>query len=192
MGYVIKGPADLRPAEDHPEATEVVLNEHGRPYALGMVMPGGEDFCYADSMHDLLCGLLPGYEKETNDEEKAFQRIVLADRAATIRQAEILVTADVDTVSESEWATLNAPKTGPETASADWWRSTIPLFLVTTSYEPYTGRSRPASNQDGVKPNNLYWVDPADEESLMMSLHDIGYVRVMENLDLEQAMFISE
>lgn len=192
MGYVIKGPADIRLSEGHPQSHEVVLNPDGRPYHLGMVMPDGEDFCYADNLHDLLCALIPEYDKQHDDSEKAFLRIVLADRAATIRQAEVLAGSDPSGVSESEWATLNAPKTGPESAAADWWRCDIPLFLVTTSYEPYTARTRPASSQDGVKPDNLYWVDPTDEERLILSLHDIGYVRVLANIDFEGVMVTGE
>jgi hypothetical protein len=192
MGYVIKGPADIRVATEHAESNEVVLSADGRPYPLGMVMPDGEDFCYADSMRDLICALIPEYEREQEESEKAFLRIVLADRAATIRQAEILVDCDPGSLSESEWATLTAPKTGPDSASAAWWRSAVPLLLVSTSYEPYTPRPRPASNQDGVKPDNLFWIDPTDEESLIESLHSVGYVRVLANIDFEGVMITGE
>jgi hypothetical protein len=188
MGYIIKGPADIYPAPDHSASSIVVMSERGRPYELGMVMPNGEDFCYADSVRDLICALIPGYEQTKEDNERAYLRIVFADMAAVMRQSEILAQLQGSEVTESEWATLVAPKTGPESVRAPWWRCEVPLLVVTTSYIPFTDRERPASVHDGVRGKNLWWIDPSDEETLITTLHEVGYVRVMSNLDFENVM----
>lgn len=189
MGYVIRGQGDIVPAPEHRESSIVVVNDAGSPYPLGMVMPSGESFCYADSYSDLVCALIPDYAHAKTEEDKAYLRIVLADNAAVRRQADILAQLDVDEVSDGDWATLNAPKTGEGAPEGIWWRSDIPLILVTTTYQPFTGRLRPGSKKDGVqKDNAVWWVDPTDEETLLTTLHEIGYVRVMSNLDFESVM----
>ena len=185
MGYVIRGSADITRAPDYPQADVVVLNDSGKPYLMGMVMPNGEDFCYADSFYDLVCALIPDYAFASDEAERAYLRIVAADLGATIRQADIIVQIDPSDVTEGEWATLNAPKTGELAARADWWRCQVPLIAVTTSYEPFIPRPRPASKNDGTRGGTLWWVDPQDEESLITSLHEIGYIKAMTNLDYE-------
>lgn len=175
----------MQRSADYPQADVAVLNDKGTTYPFGMTMPNKEDFCYADSFRDLVCALIPDYAHTDSENEKAYLRIIAADMGATIRQAEIILEVDPSDVSESDWATLNAPKTGELAATADWWRSNIPLIAITTSYEPFVSRPRPASKNDGLRESNVWWVDPSSDESLIMTLHEIGYIQAMANLDYE-------
>lgn len=183
MGFVILGPGDLQPAPGAPGEYVTPSNPDGDPYPYCMVLPDGYDLAYADRMEDLLEVLLPGYLAEPDLSVRAERRILLAASAAAAKQAEILAALDPDSISDEEWKYLAAPRTGPGSPNPTMWASDIPLIVVETSYAPFTDRPRPASASDGVQSANLQWVRPAEEEDFLLSLHEIGFVRVMISTD---------
>jgi hypothetical protein len=183
MGYTIYGPGDREPAPGVPGAILTPTNTHGDTYPYCMVTAGGNDLVFADTFDDLADALIPGYLTETDPVEQAMMRIRLAESAAVTMQAAILTATDPDTITDDEWAVLTAPKVGPGAPEAPLWASTVPLIVVETSYQPYTTRLRPYTVTDGIQSENLWWIRPGLTEDLLLSLHDIGYIRLMETTD---------
>lgn len=160
------------------------VHPDGSGYAYCMYLPGYTDVMFADSIEELLAGLLPGYP-DMDEPEQAYQRIRLAQRAAAQVQAEVLAEVDPDSVSADEWRTLTAPRTVSQ-PRADWWTCPVPLVVVETGYEPFTDVPRPASGlADGrADAENLWWVRPAEDEDFLISLHEVGYLRLLANTEL--------
>jgi len=163
-------------------------HEDGSGYHYCMYMNGNEIIVFADTYGELLEALIPGYI-EFEENEQIYHRIRLAQQVAATVQAEILFDDGVseDTVTSEEWAILTAPRNLSQ-PRADWWECEIPLVVVETGYVPYTTIPRPASAIADGKPGattNLFWVRPAEEEDFLFSLHEVGVIHLMENMDSE-------
>lgn len=159
------------------------LHDNGVGYRYAMYFRGNVDIAFADSYADLMDVLIPGYDS-LSDEDQALSRIQLAQSAAAQIQGMILAAVEDEEISDEEWAVLSAPRTGPQ-PRADWWTSEVPLVVVETAYQPFTDVPRPASGLSSTADaSNLWWVRPAEDEELLFSLHEIGYIRLMENTDL--------
>lgn len=167
--------------EDGPIVPPVKDNGQGFQYC--MYFRGDVDVAFADSYDELMDVLVPHYS-EMSEEDKAFERIRLAQGAAAQIQGMILASLDEGAVSEEEWVVLAAPRSGPQ-PRADWWTSDVPLVVVETSYQPFTDVPRPASAKASTADaDNLWWIRPAEEEELLFSLHEVGYIRLLENTEL--------
>lgn len=183
MSYVVLGPDDLHYAPDVPGAVLAPTNEDGQTYRYFLARPGGYDTVFADTVEDVLDALIPGYEQMTDEIDRAEARVLLAEAAAAIQQAQALSAIDPDTISDEDWSVLAAPRLGPNAPHPTLWASDIPLFVVETAYTPYTSVPRPASIHDGTQADNLWWVRPTEPEDFVLSLHEIGYIRLMESTD---------
>lgn len=164
-------------AEDGP----VVPPEHpeDREWPYCMYYRDGLMVAFADTYKELLLALIPGYQNMTEDEQ-VFHRIRLAQGAAAQIQGRILAQVDRNEISDAEWEVLVAPR-GDSQPRADWWVSDIPLVVVETSYEPFTEVPRPASGVDSPDgETNLWWVRPEEEEDFLISLHEVGFIRLMQ------------
>ena len=158
---------------------EAPSHEDGRPFQYCMYFHDYYDVAFADTYDDLLEALIPGYQQLT--EEQAIEsRILLGVSAASQIQAQIVAESDLSSVTEDQYKTLMAPRIAPS-LRADWWTCPIPLVVVETAYQPYTDVPRPTSGiSDTEEAPNLLWVRPAEEEEFLRSLHEIGYIRLME------------
>jgi hypothetical protein len=162
------------------------MHTDGRGYLYCMYFHGDLEVAFADSYEELMDVLIPGYNEMT-DEDQAFNRIRLAQAAAAQVQAAIIASVEEGELSEAEYEVLMAPRAAKQ-PRADWWRSEVPLVAVETSYQPFTDVPRPASALSATADApNLWWVRPAEDEDLLLSLHEIGYLRLMENIDLAEA-----
>lgn len=155
--------------------------DNGTGYAYCMYFNGMAEVAFADSYLDLLNVLIPGYS-DFDEAERDYQRIRLAQSVAAQVQAEIIAEVDPADVTEAEWATLTSPRSVSQ-PRADWWTSKVPLVVVETGYEPFTSVPRPASGLTADDPNadNLWFIRPAEEEDFLVSLHEVSYIRMMEN-----------
>lgn len=155
-------------------------HENGSSYAYCMYFNGDAEVVFADTQDELLETLIPGYGAMSED-DKDVARILLASAAAAQVQAEILMDVDPDSVTPEEWATLVARRDVSQ-PRADWWSSVVPLVVVETGYQPYTDVPRPASSLSSTQDaENLWFVRPVEEEDFLVSLHEIGYIRMLEN-----------
>lgn len=155
--------------------------DNGAGYPYCMYFNGNAEVAFAESHLELLDVLMPGY-LDVEEAERDYRRIRLAQSVAAQIQAEILVEVSPDDVTEGEWIALTAPR-GLSQPRADWWTCRVPLVVVETGYEPFTDIPRPASGLPVEDPNgdNLWFIRPAEEEDFLVSLHEVGYLRMMEN-----------
>ena len=162
------------------------LREDGRGYRYCMYFNGDAEAVFGDSYEELLSVLLPGYV-QMDDLDADIARIRLAQVVAAQIQAELLAEVDSSTVSEKEWAILNAPRSLKQ-PDAGWWTCETPLVVVETAYVPYTDVPAPVSGlSDGIDDApNLWWIRPTEDEDFLFSLHEVGYIRLMENTIREQ------
>jgi hypothetical protein len=161
------------------------VKEDGKGYRYAMYYNGFSDAAFADSHDELLSVLLPGYTKK-DDASQMDGRIILAQNVASQIQAEILAELPDGFVTDNEFAILTAPR-GLRQPVVRFWSSEVPLVAVETSYTPYTDVPRPSStlSQGSLDAENLWWIRPVDEEEFLVSLHEIGYVRLLENTNLD-------
>jgi|AACY02.3.fsa_nt_gi hypothetical protein len=181
-------PAVLRDAREvvDPDTGEITVPNNsrgGRRFHYLCYLPGGTDIVFTDTVTNIIDFLIAGYSDLPNEEEAAVARITLADSIARILQSQVLLDVDRASFTDEEWATLNAPRVGSAAAQADWWRSNTPLYVVETTYEPYTDIPRPAAAGADTQESTIRWIRPADEEDFLLSLHEVGFIRLMENTE---------
>lgn len=158
---------------------DVPVHEDGSGYRYCMYFHNYFDVAFADTETELLEALIPNYP-HLDETGKAEQRILLAVAAANQVQAAILAETDLTDVTEEELNTLMAPRIAPS-VQAEWWTCDVPLVVVETAYQPWTDVPRPASGiSDTADAPNLLWLRPAEEEEFLTSLHEVGYIRLME------------
>ncbi len=165
--------------EDGPVIAPV--HEDGTGYAYCMYFNGNSEVAFADTPDELINYLAPGYT-ELSEDDRDVARIRVATSAAAQVQAEVLYDVTPEDVTQEEWAILNAPRS-IEQPRADWWTTEVPLVVVETAYAPYTDVPRPASGlADGVADaSNLWWIRPMEEEDLLVSLAEVGYLSLLTN-----------
>lgn len=159
------------------------LREDGTNYNYCMYVDDYSSIVFADTPEELLETYIPGYS-EMDEAERVYERIRFAQAASAAVQAQILFEEGVGEkdVTGEEWAVLTAPRNLAQ-PRADWWTCEVPLVVVETAYEPYTTVPRPASalaDGKGAAPN-LLWVRPGEEEDFLVSLHEIGYLFLMQS-----------
>jgi hypothetical protein len=161
------------------------VKEDGKGYRYAMYYNGFADAAFADSHDELLGVLLPGYSSK-DDATQMDARIILAQNVASQIQAEILAEVSDDELSNDEFAILTAPR-GLRQPTIRIWSSDVPFVAVETSYAPYTTVPKPASAlSDGeYDAPNLWWIRPVDEEDFLISLHEVGHIRLLENTNLD-------
>lgn len=158
---------------------EAPLNEYGNQYSFCMFYNNESQVVFADTYPELLEALIPGYMNE-NENEQEFLRIVSAQKAAAEIQAEILTEVNLHTLNQKERNILTHPKNLTQ-LSVEWWTSEIPLVVVESAYEPYTTVPRPASSHQ--KEDNLWRINPIEEEQFLLDLNSIGYVRLLQTIE---------
>lgn len=179
MSAVLRHISEVR----DPDSLEIRVpnSPHGRRFRYLTYLPGGDDLVFSDTLEETLPFLISGYDSMTDETDKAASRIMLADSVARILQSEALLATSRTDHSEEEWAALHAPRIGSNAVRADWWRCLTPLYVVETSYQPYTDLSRPASTTSTGAEDAIRWIRPAEEEDFLLSLDSVGYLRIMEN-----------
>lgn len=168
---------------DGPVAAPV--HDDGRGYRYCMYFNSDIDVAFADAYEELLGVMIPSYG-EMSEEDQVFHRIRLAQTAAAQVQAAILASLEEGEVTDEEYQILSAHR-GLTQPRADWWTSQVPLVVVETSYQPFTDVPRPASAISATADApNLWWIRPTEEEDFLISLHEVGFIRLMENIDLSE------
>lgn len=145
--------------------------EDGRPYGFEMIYAGGTYRGYADAPAELIGMLVPGYAALATDEERAVARISFAMDLQVRLQAQLAAGLELDACGEAERAVLLGGRHEPPAPAR--WEAPVPLVLVAAFYEPAGPLPRPSG------PAELQvWLDPADEWTLLTSLHAAGVIVV--------------
>ncbi|MFJ4896070.1 hypothetical protein ACIP5U_39825 [Streptomyces sp. NPDC088788] len=134
-----------------------------------MIYGGGKWRGYADTPTELMQGLIPEYLDLTSATERAAARIQLALRLQIQLQATLAASNEFARCSAEQQQTILAQRDTPPVISV--WDAPVPLVLVTTFYQPDGPLPRP-EGPDGA----LIWIEPDDEWSLLVSLHEAGVI----------------
>jgi hypothetical protein len=161
------------------------IKDDGKGYHYAMYYNGFADAAFADTHEELLSVLLSNYESK-DEASRMDSRILFAQNVASQLQAEILAEVEDGDISEAEFAILAAPRGLPQPV-VNFWKSTVPLVAVETSYSPYTDVPHPTStlSQGTLDAENLWLIRPVDEEDFLVSLHEVGHIRLLENSNLD-------
>ena len=156
------------------------VQENGAQYEYCMYFNGLSEVAFADNMIELYDALIPGYSK-LSEEEQILALIRLAAAVSAQTQAEILADVDQTQISEKDWNILTAPRSLPQPEVA-LWANEIPLVTYETAYEPFTSIPKPASALNGTSDaENLWILRNAEEDNFLISLHEVGYIRLLIN-----------
>lgn len=146
----------------------------GRPYRFEMIHAGGTRRGYADDPAELVAMLIPehvGYAELATDAERAVARVRLVLDMQVRLQAQLAAEWPLDACTEAERAVLLGPRHEPPAPSR--WEAPVPLVLISTFYEPTGPLPKPSGPAD-----LQLWLDPADDWTLLTSLHTAGLITV--------------
>jgi hypothetical protein len=161
------------------DVPDVPLRADGRPYRFEMIYAGGGLRAYADEPAELVDVLSPGYGELTGDDERRDARVGLV-LDAQVRVQALLATADAgeplrDCTEEERAVLLGGRHVPPSPAT---WTAPVPLVLVSAFYRPAGTLPRPEG------PAELQiWLDPADDWTLLVSLHEAGVIQLAARQD---------
>lgn len=142
----------------------------GQPYPYELITPAWRG--YADDFAGLASLLLDGYGEPGTEEERQEARLRYAADVQVPIQADLAAGKELQECSEQEKDVLLAPRDTPPAVRE--WRAPVPLVLVTTFYQPHGDLPRP----DVSGPGQIMWIDPGSDESLLVSLHQAGWITV--------------
>ena len=143
----------------------------GQPFPYEMIYAEGSWRAYAATPGDLLGLLIAGYAGLQDDEARLRERIRYAVDVSVPMQAEAVAEGDVSGCTPGELAVLLGARDVPPAVAE--WSAPVPLVLVTSFYAPDGPLPRPAEAGGAIT-----WLNPATEESLLVSLHDAGWISV--------------
>ncbi|GAA3205442.1 hypothetical protein [Nonomuraea roseoviolacea] len=156
-------------AADRPPVAPV--KGDGFPYRYEMIFAGGSLRAYADEPGALVAALRPGYDALATAEERREARLRAALDTQVRVQAELAATGPLEECTAEERAVLLGGRHVPP--APEEWTGPVPLVLVTSFYEPSGSLPRPRG------PEELQvWLDPADDWTLLRSLHSAGAIHV--------------
>ncbi|WP_049570417.1 hypothetical protein [Nonomuraea sp. SBT364] len=159
MAVIIRNTSSAEPAPAAP------VKADGRPYRFEMIHAGGARRGYADDPAELIDMLIP------EPPEDGTARVRLALDMQVRLQAELAAGRSLDACTEAERAVLLGPRHEPPAPAR--WTAPIPLVLVSTFYQPTGALPRPSGPAD-----LQIWLDPADDWTLLTSLHAAGLITV--------------
>ncbi|MFJ6438218.1 hypothetical protein [Streptomyces sp. NPDC091416] len=145
--------------------------DDGSNYVFEMIYDGGSWRGYADTPAELLEGLIPEYPELVSPKDKAAARIRLALRLQVQLQAGLTASEEFEQCTPEQQRALLAPRDTPPVLSS--WDAPVPMVLVTTFYRPAGRLPRPDGAEDA-----LIWIEPDDEWSLLVSLHQAGVIHL--------------
>jgi hypothetical protein len=151
---------------------EVPRREDGTLYPYEMIYDGEGRRAYADTPWELLTTLIPGYGELASPVDQAQARIALCTRAQTLLQAALNAELGLDGCDADQKAVLLASRHEPPRVQR--WTAPVPLVLVTAFYQPVGPLPAPSTAGAG----QLVWLDPGDDMTLLITLHQAGIVTV--------------
>lgn len=153
-------------------APQPPTHPNGRPYRFEMIIEDGRWRVYADEPDDLVAELIDGYRQLLSPVDRAEARIRYAVGVQVALQAALVNEHGTDGCTEPEREVLLGDRAEPPTPPV--WRAPVPLVLVAAFYQPVQPRPRPAAEE----PGEIWWIDPADNWTLLRDLHRYGVITV--------------
>jgi hypothetical protein len=142
----------------------------GQPYAYELVAPAWRG--YADTFTGLASLLIDGYGGLGGEDARQEARLRYAADVQVPVQAALAQGADLGACSDTEKQALLGARDKPPAVGS--WTSPVPLVLVTAFYQPAGDLAWPRASG----PGKVIWIDPSSDETLLVSLHEAGWVTV--------------
>lgn len=121
----------------------------------------------ADTLTEVVASIVDGYDDAGDEDALAARHDALV---AIATDAQVVLLDDVDLASLSELE-LTMVSTDKDILVTGAWTGPVPLLLIATSYEPYTGSPVP----DG----EVVLLDPYTERTFLDSLVKLGLGELM-------------
>lgn len=142
----------------------------GRPYLFELVHAGWRG--YADTYDELVGLLIDGYDGLVTERARLAARLRYAADVQVPAQAAITATAgpqEFESLPPAEREALTGPRDQPPAVAR--WTAPVPLVLVTSFYQPdgEVPRPEPAGGE-------VIWLDPSTDETLLVTLHEAGWI----------------
>ena len=158
------------------EYAEVPQREDGSKYPFALIAPTTPGTVFSDSLTELDEGIIDGYDEAEDDDDALWMRVNHLATLAWQAQASTLLhegnreDSPVRFFDEDTITAVFADKL--DILDFDEWAVKYPLFLLTTSYAPYTQAPRP-------KGDWIVWLDPYTERTYLEALAHLGYCEVV-------------
>jgi hypothetical protein len=154
----------------------VPAKSDGTWYRYEMVCYTERTRVYADTPHELIAYLIPGYDTLTGSHDQGVARTRYAVDVQVHTQANINATVAQFAASAAERDILFGGRAQQPTIET--WASTVPLVLIDTFYQPHTDQPAPVSDiADVADPENIWWLTPAAGEfAFLESLAHTGFI----------------
>ena len=123
---------------------------------------------YANNLSDFVAAIIPGYAN-MSEWAKYEARLLYMIQKQTEFQAQLNLNPRFDSLPYEARQLLSTDRSNPPVVAA--WDHPIPLVLIRNFYKPDGHIHRPVRTL-GMEPN-IVWLDSADDESFLLSLHDI-------------------
>ncbi|MEU5421444.1 hypothetical protein [Streptomyces sp. NPDC020667] len=146
-------------------------------YRFEMLYEGATWRAWADTPSELLEALIPEYPTLETPRDRAAARIRLALRLQVRMQASLAMAPELEECTAEQRAVLLGSRETPPTVRQ--WDAPVPLVLVSTFYRPEGRLPRPEGPEGA-----LVWIDPGDDWSLLLSLHQAGVIQVNVRTDM--------
>jgi hypothetical protein len=140
----------------------------GQPYEYELIHDGFR--AYGDTFEELAGLLIDGYDDLGTGEERFEARLRYAADIQVPLQADFAASGNLAACSEDEHAVLLGARDRPPEVAA--WQAPVPLVLVSAFYAPAGELPRPQA----AAGSEIIWIDPRTAESLLRSLHAVGWI----------------
>lgn len=158
------------------EYGDIPRRDDGTKYPFALLSPGTAGTVYSDSLTELVEGIIDGYDQAADDDDALWMRVEhLATLAWQAQATSLLNESDredspVRFFDEDTITAIFADKL--DILDFAEWHAEYPLFLLATSYAPYTPAPRPSGDW-------IVWLDPYTEQTYLEALAYLGYCEVV-------------
>lgn len=158
------------------EYADVPEREDGTKYPFALLAPGTPGTVFSDSLTELVEGIIDGYDQAEDDDDALWMRVHHLSTLAWQAQASTLLhegdraDSPVRFFDEDTITAVFADKL--DILEFEEWAVEYPLFLLSTSYAPFTQAPRP-------KGDWIVWLDPYTERTYLEALAHLGYCEVV-------------
>jgi hypothetical protein len=149
----------------------------GGLYRFELIDKDGRWRAYADDPDALVAELLPSDYLRADAAFRLRARTDFAVRVQVICQATLIADRGLVGCDPEQVAVLRSDRATPPQVRS--WSAPVPLILVEGAYQPGGPLPRPEATPPGV----IVWIDPRDDEALLRSLHNLGWIVLAERTD---------
>ncbi|WP_433673855.1 hypothetical protein [Microbacterium gorillae] len=140
--------------------------------AFALLDPASGHIAYADTVSELVDQLIDGHGGADEDTQLGLRVDALAHHAGQAQAVVLAAAGDASAQLDEDALTVILHDRHSEAPVFDSWESDAPLFLMATSFAPYTDVPCPSGD-------TIVWLDPSTERSFLDALGAVGVAELM-------------